>query len=70
MTLISEMIIRFVFSLTFQRCIQNCSTAKTGEDIAKRKWKVENDGKGGDSLTLQKISATFKLSAQALYGTD
>ena len=37
-------IIRFVFPLAFQRCILNCSTAKTSEDIAKRKHEVENDG--------------------------
>ena len=37
-------IIRFVFPLAFQRRIRNCSTAKTREDIAKRKRKVENDG--------------------------
>ena len=47
-------IIRFVFPLAFQCHIQNCSTAKTREDMAKRKRKVENDGKEGgrdDSLT-------------------
>ena len=37
-------IVRFVFPLAFQCRIQNCSTAKTREDIAKRKRKVENDG--------------------------
>ena len=37
-------IIIFVFSLSFQRHIRNCSTAKTCEDIAKRKRKFENDG--------------------------
>ena len=37
-------IIRFVFSLAFQCCIRNCSTAKTSKDIAKRKRKVEIDG--------------------------
>ena len=40
-------IIRFVFPLAFQCRIQNSSTEKTREDIAKRKRKVENDGKGG-----------------------
>ena len=45
--LISERIIRFVCPLAFQCRIRNCSTAKTCEDIAKRKRKVENDGKGG-----------------------
>ena len=35
--------IRFVFPLAFQRRILNCSTAKTREATAKRKWKVEND---------------------------
>ena len=40
-------VIRFVFSIAFQRRIGNCSTAKTREDIVKRKRKVENDGKGG-----------------------
>ena len=37
-------IIRFVFPLAFQCRIRNCSTAKTREDIAKRKRKVENGG--------------------------
>ena len=37
-------IFRFVFPLAFQRRIPKCSTAKTREDIAKRKRKVENDG--------------------------
>ena len=37
-------IIRFVFPLAFQCRIRNCSTAKTREDMAKRKRKVENDG--------------------------
>ena len=37
-------IIRFVFPLSFQCRIWNCSTAKTCEDIAKRKWKVKNYG--------------------------
>ena len=32
------------FSLAFQRRIRNCSTAKTREDIAKTKRKVENEG--------------------------
>ena len=41
--LISESVIRFVFPLAFQRPIQNYSTAKTGEDMAKTKRKVEND---------------------------
>ena len=41
--LISEKIIRFVCPLAFQCHIQNCSTAKTREDMAKRKRKVEND---------------------------
>ena len=36
-------IIRFVFPLAFQCRIRNCSTAKTREDMAKRKRKVEND---------------------------
>ena len=45
--LISETVIRFFFPLAFQRCIRNCSTAKTCKDIAKRKRKVENNGKGG-----------------------
>ena len=40
-------IIRFVCSLAFQRRILNCSTAKTREDTAKRKRKVESDGWGG-----------------------
>ena len=35
-------IIRFVFPLAFQCQIQNCSTAKTREEIVKRKRKVEN----------------------------
>ena len=39
--LISETVVRFVCSLAFQCCIRNCSTAKTREDVAKRKWKVE-----------------------------
>ena len=34
-------IIRFVFPLAFQRSILNCSTAKTREDIAKRKRKTK-----------------------------
>ena len=38
------LIIRFVFPLAFQCHIQNCSTAKTSEDIAKRKQKVESNG--------------------------
>ena len=38
--LISEMIIRFVLPLAFQCRIPKYSTAKTGEDIAKRKWKT------------------------------
>ena len=42
--LISETVIRFEFLLAFQYRIQNYSTAKTREDIAKRKRKVENDG--------------------------
>ena len=37
-------IIRFVFPLAFQCRIRNCSTAKSREDMAKRKRKVENDG--------------------------
>ena len=37
-------IIRFVFPLAFQRHNSNCSTAKTREDTAKRKQKVENNG--------------------------
>ena len=37
-------IIRFVFPIAFQCPIRNCSTAKTREDMAKRKRKVENDG--------------------------
>ena len=61
--------IRFVFSLAFQRYILNCFTAKTYKDIAKWKRKVENNGKGDDSLMLRKIYAAFKLSAQALYCT-
>ena len=36
-------VIRFVFPLAFQCRIPNYSTAKTCEDIAKRKRKVEND---------------------------
>ena len=39
-------IIRFYFPLAFQRRIRNCSTAKTGEDIAKSKRKVKNDWQG------------------------
>ena len=38
--LISETIIRFFFPLAFQCRIPNYSTAKTREDIAKRKWKT------------------------------
>ena len=34
---ISEMVIRFVCPLAFQCRIRNCSTAKTREDIVKRK---------------------------------
>ena len=34
------MILRFVFLLAFQCRIQNYSTTKTHEDIAKRKWKT------------------------------
>ena len=41
--LISEKIIRFVCPLAFQCRIPNYSTAKTREDMAKRKRKVEND---------------------------
>ena len=41
--LISEIIIRFVFPLAFQCHIPSYSTAKTREDMAKRKRKVEND---------------------------
>ena len=37
-------IIRFVFPLAFQRCIRNCSTAKTRAATTKTKHKVENDG--------------------------
>ena len=43
--LISEMVIRFLFPLALQ-CrarIPNYSSAKTREDMAKRKRKVEND---------------------------
>ena len=40
---ISETIIRFVFPLAFRYRIPNYSTAKTREDIAKTKRKVEND---------------------------
>ena len=40
---ISEKVIRFVCPLSFRCRIRNCSTAKTREDIAKRKRKVEND---------------------------
>ena len=49
--LISEMVIRFVFPLAFQCRIPNYSTAKTREDIAKRKRKVQNEGKGGRGMT-------------------
>ena len=49
-------IIRFVFSLAFQRRIRNCSTAKTREDIAKRKRKVENEGQ----LIVDKIFRGFQ----------
>ena len=52
----STVIIRFVFSLAFQRRIQNCSTAKTREDIAKRKQKVEN----GAKLIVDKIFRAFQ----------
>ena len=45
--LISEMVIRFVFTLAFQCRIRNCSAAKTRKDKVKRKRKIENDGKGG-----------------------
>ena len=38
--LISEMVNRFVFPLAFQCRIRNYSTAKTREDIAKRKRKT------------------------------
>ena len=41
---ISKIVIRFVCPLAFQCRIPNCSTAKTHEDIAKRKRKVKNDG--------------------------
>ena len=79
--LISEKVIRFVCPLAFQCRIQNCSTAKTREDVVKRKWKVENNGKGGDdSLTLcvpngtihswyAKKAVVFEISSQALYCT-
>ena len=40
--LISEMIIRFVCPLAFQCRIPNYSTAKTREDMVKRKRKVKN----------------------------
>ena len=41
--LISEVIIRFVCPLAFQCRIPNYSTAKTREDMAKRKRKVANN---------------------------
>ena len=49
--LISEMIIRFVFPLAFQRRIPNYSTAKTREATAKTRHTVQNDGKGGRGMT-------------------
>ena len=51
--LISEMIIKFVFPLALQNRIRNCSTAKTREEIAKRKRKVENDGNGGRDVEVE-----------------
>ena len=50
------MVIRFVCPLAFQCRIRNCSTAKTREDIAKSKRKVENDGK----LIVDKIFRGFQ----------
>ena len=41
--LIFETVIRFACPLAFQRRIPNYATAKTREDMAKRKRKAEND---------------------------
>ena len=43
-------IIRFIFSLAFQRRILNCSTSKTREALTKRMQKVEDDGEGGGGV--------------------
>ena len=41
-------IIRFIFSLAFQRHILNCYTTKTRQATAKTRHKVKNDGEGGE----------------------
>ena len=58
-------------SISFPTPYSKFFYCKNSRRYREKKQKVENDGKGGrdDSLMQRKISAAFKLSAQALYCT-